>query len=47
MRGVYDTSRAGTLARMLLLFIFSSIAALLLFVAVLFWELTAIAVPAA
>lgn len=47
MRGVYESSRVGTLARMVLLLIFSSIAALLLFVAVLFWELTAIAVPSA
>jgi hypothetical protein len=47
MRGVYEASRLGTLTRMLLLFVFSCIAALLLFLAVLLVELTTIAVPSA
>ncbi|HEY5107078.1 MAG TPA: DUF3667 domain-containing protein [Caulobacteraceae bacterium] len=47
MRGVYETSVAGTLARMFSLFIFSVIAALLLFLGILAWQLNTLAVPPA
>ncbi|HZK98763.1 MAG TPA: DUF3667 domain-containing protein [Caulobacteraceae bacterium] len=39
MRGVYRTSIPGTLARMFLLLVFSAIAAFLLFLGVMAWEL--------
>jgi len=47
MRGMYGTSVLGTLARMFLLFIFSSVAAMLLLIGVFVWELAVLPGPAA
>ncbi len=47
MRGVYSTTVAGTLIRMFLLFVFSAVAALLLFLGILAWQLNSLPAHAA